>query len=679
MAQEIGTTKSEEDVHKKFHNRVKKLLHNSGFEILKSDYYDKGPDIIARTDNKKIIIQCKCAESDNKEGLNISSLIDEYSRKVDREKAERAILAISKYKIPREYLLEENKEKRAVLDKVIIWDDKIIDYYEEVVSALNEWAKYTILGDMYIYSKFGDPISAPAINIVQGTNEFFVFKISPEDLLKMSYIFRREYNPHAYQRMLNIKRLKKDIAEFLDGPEAILPTNLIGVFDTDVKFRNNRLMIPRQYKSFWIIDGQHRLYSFCYTNNQSQRSNFDLVCVGLEGNKWNESQQARLFVDVNDKSKRISKLLLYDLYELIGIREMRIELVKKLAKESKVFKDKIKLSRKDKGEISLVTFVSTNPMSRLINERNGELANLFRDNFNQNLDYGVPEKWNKSKEFYYKTLEKYFELIKDNFPKEWEDNEKYIISTDRGIRVFLRLLRYLYKYNIINGKKIGDQEIFDKAISALKGYDFSSDSLKNKFLGEGGADSFLESLKEYIQKSIPTFFPKEDKHLLHDIGIEAGEKVNANKLINDWLKLLGEEVFGELPYIDDSTLDYLENNLPVGSRIKLSVSKIHGETEFKKKCEELKNKGYDIQVNRLTKGPFQKGQDNITYFHNRWIGGNNFEIELGFDLKKDSLGAKKDRMKLFKTVNSERIVEFKERWNVLSKFRTDIFIEVIFR
>ena len=69
-------SKSEEDEHKKFHNRIKRIFINSGFEILKSDYYDKGPDIIAKVDNKKIIIQCKCAESDNKAGLNIDGLID---------------------------------------------------------------------------------------------------------------------------------------------------------------------------------------------------------------------------------------------------------------------------------------------------------------------------------------------------------------------------------------------------------------------------------------------------------------------------------------------------------------------------------------------------------------------------------------------------------------------------
>jgi len=664
------------DESRKFHDRIKRLFIKSGFDILKSDYYAKGADIIAQVDNKKIIIQCKCAQSNDKVGLSMDSLIDEYSKKAEKEKAERAILAISRYKIPLNYLNESERERRAIKDKVVIWDDRMIDYYEEVVSALNEWSKYTIIGDMYISSKFGDPIYAPAIKIMQGEYEFFVFKIPPEELLKIAYIFRRDYNrKDAYQRALNVKRLKQDISEFLDSPEAILPTNLIGVFNSNIKIKNGKVMIPRQYKSFWVIDGQHRLYSFCYTKDEIKRQNFELICVGLDGGKYGESEQAKLFVEINDESKKIPKLLLYDLYELMGKPEMRIELVKKLASEGKVFKEKIKIHRKDKGDISLVSFVNTSPMNRLVNKRNGELGILFRENYNQYPDYDNPKIREKCKEFYYKLLENYFSLIQSNFPKEWDENKNYVLSTDRGIRVLLRLLRLLYKYNIINGRKIGDSEIFNGAISALKGFDFSLQGLKGKYFGEGGADLFLESLKEHVQKTIPDFFPKEDKKNLHNITVEAGDKTKATQLINQWMPLLGKEVYGELPFINKTTFDYLAK-LPEKSHIKLFVSEIWSPTDCLKKCEELTEKGYDIKIKKIRK--FKEGQESVKYLHERWIGGDNFELEPGYDLMASSLGNTKDSMKLWRKINSERIVEFKERWNAISRFQSNISIENIF-
>lgn len=664
------------DESKRFHDRIKRLFIHAGFDILKSDYNAKGADIIAQVDNKKIIVQCKCAWNEEKEGLKINSLIDEYSKKAEREKAERAVLAISKYKIPPNYLLEKEKEKRATFDRVIIWDDKIIEYYEEVASALNEWAKYTIMGDMYLTSKFGGPIYTPAIRVYQGESEFFVFKIAPEELLKMAYIFRRDYNrKDAYQRALNIKRLKSDISTFLDSPEAILPTNLIGVFNSDIEFKNGSIKIPRQYKSFWVIDGQHRLYSFCYTKDNLKRQNFELICVGLNGNKYKESEQAKLFVEINDESKKIPKLLLYDLYELMGKPEMRIELVKKLARKSKVFNGKIKIHRKDKGEISLVSFVNTTPMKKLINIRNGELTNLFREKMKENPDYDDSIMREKCKEFYFKNLEEYFNLIKTNFPKEWEDSQKYVLSTDRGIRVLLRLLKELYRYNNIKDKKIGDSEIFNKVIPALNGFDFSAESLKGMYFGEGGADLFLDKLKEHIQKTIPDFFPKENVKRLHKISVEAGEKEKAKRLIREWISLLGKEVFGELPYVNKTTLDYL-SNLPKESNVKLLVSEVWGESEFKKRCEELVKLGINIKVSKITQDKDKNKE--VGYYHRRWIGGENFEIEPGFDMMEDSLGNKTEDMKLYKTENSERILDFKEKWNVFSKLHTDVHITKIF-
>lgn len=674
----IQPAKKSSDDSKKFHDRIEKIFLDAGFNLIKSDYYATGADIIVEADNKKIIIQCKCAKSDDKTFPSIESLIDEYSKKAEKEGAERAILAISNYKIPSKYMEEETKERRAVVDGVVIWNDQIIDYYEEVVSALNEWAKYSILGDLYISSKFGGPIYSPFIKVEQGDFEFIVFKISPEDLLKISYIFRRDYHPRAYQRTLNIKRLKKDISEFLDSPDAILPTNLLGVFNSDIKFHNGRIVIPRQYKSFWIIDGQHRVYSFCYTKDKTKRENFELLCVGLDGKKWRESQQAKLFVDINDKSKRISKLLLYDLYELIGFPEMRVEIVKKLARESKVFSGKIKLRKNDPGEISLVTFVSTSPMSRLLSERNGEMGILFRERFNQYPDYSKAHIREKCKEFYFKTFEEYFNMIQKNFEKEWQDHNNYILSTDRGIRVFLRLLRLLYRYNLINGKKVGDIEIFNKVIPALKNFDFSSKTLRNRYLGEGGANIFLDALKEHIQKTVLDFFPKEQKKIIYEKTIEAGDKVGANQIISNWLPKLGKEIFGELPYINKTTFDYFIK-LPQGSHIKLFVSEIWGEEDCKKKYTELKDKGFKIEIKKITKGPFKEGEKRVSYLHGRWIGGQDYEIEPGYDLMVDALGNKKDQIKVYKTQNSERITDFKERWNIFSQFKGDVLIEDIFR
>lgn len=669
----------EEDIHKKFHDRIKRLLINAGFDILKSDYNTMGADIIAQVDNKKIIVQCKCAQSENKEGLGISHLIDEYSKKAEKENAERAILAISKYKISPTYFSEEEKERRAKFDKVIIWDDQIINYYEEVVSALNEWAKYTIIGDMYITSKFGGPISAPFIKIQQGDFEFLVFKITPEDLLKISYIFRRDYSRKAYQRTLNISRLKKDISTFLDSPEAILPSNILGVFNSDIKTtRDNKILIPAQYKSFWIIDGQHRLYSFCYTKDKIRKQNFELICVGLDGKRWAESQQAKLFVDINSKSKRISKLLLLDLYELIGIKDIRVELVKKLSNESKTFKNKIKISRLENKPISLVTFSTTPPMNTLLNDRNGELGYFFRNKYGRYPDYNNNSLYEKCKDFYFNVFDNYFGKISEIFSDEWNNSDKYILATERGIRMLLRLLRWIIRYNTKNQKRFDDEENLIKIISAIKGFNFENEILKNKYLGEGGADNFVEDIKTYIQKTIPDFFQKENILFTKEKTIESADPDSANKILSNWIPELGNEIYGELSYIDESTFDYLKM-FPNGAKINLMISAIKDESKCKEIVKKLREQKYLIEIKRATKAPPREGEPRAPYLHERWLAGNNCEIEFGTDLKKSSIGKRKHTLRFTKKQNSERMEEFIERWKGISKFRErEILIENLF-
>jgi hypothetical protein len=99
------------DPSKKFHNRIRDLFTKAGFDILKSDYYSPGADIIAGAENVKILIQCKCAQKNNQTFPSIERIIDEYSKKTEREDADRAILVFSGYTVPPKYMEEEKNMK----------------------------------------------------------------------------------------------------------------------------------------------------------------------------------------------------------------------------------------------------------------------------------------------------------------------------------------------------------------------------------------------------------------------------------------------------------------------------------------------------------------------------------------------------------------------------------------
>jgi DNA sulfur modification protein DndB len=62
------------------------------------------------------------------------------------------------------------------------------------------------------------------------------------------------------------------------------------------------------YKSAWIIDGQHRLFGY---SGQARASKSRLTILAFAGLR--PSEQARLFIEINSKQKRVSQILLQTL------------------------------------------------------------------------------------------------------------------------------------------------------------------------------------------------------------------------------------------------------------------------------------------------------------------------------------------------------------------------------
>jgi DGQHR domain-containing protein len=146
------------------------------------------------------------------------------------------------------------------------------------------------------------------IKIKQKKNKpFAVFQIQPLDLLKVAWIERHvKEHPLGYQRRLNPTRIS-EISKFYNLPHAILPNAIIANFQNGFKIKKKRLHIPQVPETAWIIDGQHRLYSFIKSNKQ-----FPIICVGFDDLDFTTARE--LFVEINDNQKRIPAMQLCSLY-----------------------------------------------------------------------------------------------------------------------------------------------------------------------------------------------------------------------------------------------------------------------------------------------------------------------------------------------------------------------------
>ena len=221
--------------------------------------------------------------------------------------------------------ISDTDRERAKLLNIFLFDEQDLDYYEKLVTHIGPAAKYQLFADMLPgRSVSGLKIRVPCVSAKMGGYNCYTFPISPEYLLKISYVSHRSKGKasdvHTYQRMVAKSRLKK-IREYISD-KGVFPTNIVVNLDKEcLTFERSEqinssekqemsgtlgwLSIKPTYKSAWIIDGQHRLFAY---SGHDRAKNSHLSVLAFEGIP--PSVQAQLFVDINAKQKSVKASLL---------------------------------------------------------------------------------------------------------------------------------------------------------------------------------------------------------------------------------------------------------------------------------------------------------------------------------------------------------------------------------
>lgn len=225
--------------------------------------------------------------------------------------------------------LSDNDKERAKKANVFLFDENDLEYYEKLVSQIGPAAKYQFFADMLPGKSIpGLEIKVPAVKTKMGRHNCYTFPITPEYLLKISYVSHRSKGKasdiHTYQRMIGKSRLKA-IRQYITD-QGIFPTNIVvnlekkcidfqrihqenSPEESEASGTSGWLHLRPAFKSAWIIDGQHRL--FAYSGHPRAKSSH-LAVLAFEGIP--PSTQARLFVDINAKQKSVKTSLLQELY-----------------------------------------------------------------------------------------------------------------------------------------------------------------------------------------------------------------------------------------------------------------------------------------------------------------------------------------------------------------------------
>ncbi len=98
--------------------------------------------------------------------------------------------------------------------EVYIWDEQLIEYYEDLHKIIGDYAKFGLLSEIDVKPRVKSLISVPAFQATFGKYKIYSFLVEPKKLLRVAYVARRNIgNEHYYQRIIKRDRIGK-IADF---------------------------------------------------------------------------------------------------------------------------------------------------------------------------------------------------------------------------------------------------------------------------------------------------------------------------------------------------------------------------------------------------------------------------------------------------------------------------------
>lgn len=210
---------------------------------------------------------------------------------------------------------------------VYLWDEQFFEYYRALQSKIGIYAKYELQRELEIKldeSEFSNLKSIPSLKItIKGGDFYYLSAVDPLELLKITYVARRERgDQNFYQRMINEGKIKT-IAYQLKHNNLSFYNNIIlsslseeGLEFEELGSKDNvsfgNLSVNSLLKSLWVVDGQHRLYGYSKVKDYSEL-NHPRIPLSIIVSK-SEREQGDVFISINTNQTILSEDYKWDLY-----------------------------------------------------------------------------------------------------------------------------------------------------------------------------------------------------------------------------------------------------------------------------------------------------------------------------------------------------------------------------
>lgn len=309
-----------------------------------------------------------------------------------------------------------------------------------------------------------ESVEIRVIPVSQPIGDFYVGAVSARDLREICYADIRRISDRKFETYTGIQRPLSpsrvaEIKSYIETVDATFPNSIIvTVKSNDVaEVANGTLKVRRHREAVKIIDGQHRLAGF----DEANAKDFELIVsifVDLD-----EEDQASIFSIINLKQTKVSRSLVYDLFDLEVTRSPQKtshDMAKALNKDprSGLYK-RIKIlgtKPKDDPELTKYSFISQGsfvkyllPMISDNPEQDRDLLKrkqpiqlkgdeiprglIFRPYFLEEKDWAI-----------LKVLMNYFMAVACVFKREWANADSPLARTI-GYAALMKTLPYLFR------------------------------------------------------------------------------------------------------------------------------------------------------------------------------------------------------------------------------------------
>ena len=510
----------------------------------KSENETKQIDVFAADDEVVLLVECKSSSTIRKGETfktEVEAIQGYRAGMIGRIRQEFPTHKVQFILATNNFVLSDATKERLHAGGIHHLDEDGIEYYLELAKHLGIAARFQMLGWLLEGQKIqGMTNTVPAIRGRMGGETYYLFAIEPEILLKVAYVLHRskansDLMP-TYQRLIKRSRLKR-ITDFVENG-GFFPNSLILSIDSGGKKRGlqfdsvaggessarmGMLHLPKNYRSAYIIDGQHRLYGFA----DSDRATTELLPV-VAFVDMDRSDQVKLFMEINENQKAVPKNLRNTLnadllWDSDDLRERNRALRLQVAQHLGEHKGSPLFGRVLVGEDARTVqrCITIDAINNGLNR--GRLLGSFSKNEMQ--EGGLFYRGTNQATFdaLVPVLVGVFDYLREALPVQWEQGNDGFVFRNSGVEAILRVLSDILEHlHTTDAVVVGKDEASELVSACIPYLDAMVDFLETrtederqelrKAYGSGGALRYWRALQQGIRELRPEFNP---------VGLEA--------------------------------------------------------------------------------------------------------------------------------------------------------------